>query len=293
MAQGGKMIEINGTKWVPYGGALIPDVLPHTEITISEQDQRYLLRHSKTYFLRWTSDWDCSEATDFWYVIKDRPSDIEQFSSHTRRNIRRALRKFTIREVTPAQLADEGYRVYRQAFLRYRTYLKPITEAQFKAGFETIPSGFEYWAAFHGAKMVAYAINFISCDTCSYEALKLDPDYLKDDSSYGLLHTMNDHYLRSRKMRYLSNGARSLSHDTTMNQFLIDRFLFRKAYCRLHVVYAPRVALVVRLLYPFRHLVSRIETSPFTKIAVLLRHEEVRRSFVHGPAPLRLSEKSA
>jgi hypothetical protein len=274
-----KMIELNGTQWVLYQGALLPDTAPHKEIALSDQEQKYLLRHSKAYFLRWTSHWDSPHVTEFWHVIKDQPTSLDDYPVHTRRDIRRGLRKCSVRKVSAKVLAESGYEVYHRAFLRYKTHLRPVTESTFKKSLERPKPNADYWAVFEAEKLVAYAINYLIDEMCTYAVIKLDPEKLNTSCSYALVHTMNEYYLDNQKLRYLTDGERSISHATRFQEFLIEKFLFRKAYCQLHVVYAPRLVLPVRLLFPLRGIVSRLRQNWFCKLAVLLKHEEIRRSF--------------
>jgi hypothetical protein len=88
---------------------------------------------------------------------------------------------------------------------------------------------------------------------------------------------MNRHYLEERKFRYVSDGARSLSHDTQIHDFLESKFGFRKAYARLHVVYAPWLDASVAAAFPFRNLIKKMPFSPFKKASILLKQEEIRR----------------
>jgi hypothetical protein len=127
--------------------------------------------------------------------------------------------------------------------------------------------------------MIAYAINYIKDGVCIYSTMKIDPEHLKDSCSSALIHTMNEHYLRAQRLKYITDGARSLSHVTHFQTFLVEKFLFRKAYCQLHVSYAPWLVVPVRFLFPFRRLISKFQNDWFCKLAVLLRHEEIRRAF--------------
>ena len=90
---------------------------------------------------------------------------------------------------------------------------------------------------------------------------------------------MNQYYLNDRKFRYVNDGARSISHDTNIQSFLIQKFRFRKAYCRLHIVYSKRVKLLISLIYPFRLLIRCFRIGVFLKLNILIKQEEIRRSY--------------
>ena len=90
---------------------------------------------------------------------------------------------------------------------------------------------------------------------------------------------MNQHYLNERKFRYVNDGARSISHETNIQEFLIKKFKFRRAYCKLHIIYSPKIRLVLSIIYPFRSIISLLKFGPFVKINILIYQEKIRRSY--------------
>ena len=92
---------------------------------------------------------------------------------------------------------------------------------------------------------------------------------------------MNKHYLNDRRFRYVSDGARSISHQTNVHQFLQEKFGFRRAYALLRVAYAPGIGLAVVLLYPFRHWIDKSTFGFLQKMAVVLEQERIRRACVN------------
>ena len=90
---------------------------------------------------------------------------------------------------------------------------------------------------------------------------------------------MNKYYLQDKGFKYVHDGARSISHDTSIHTFLVKKFKFRKAYCHLHVIYKREVKLAVTVLYPFRNILKKLDQNIINKISVLLKQEEIRKSF--------------
>ena len=74
---------------------------------------------------------------------------------------------------------------------------------------------------------------------------------------------MNDYYLNEKKFIYINDGARSISHETNIQDFLIQKFKFRKAYCKLHIIYSQKVKLLLLMIYPFRSLVQYLKIGFF------------------------------
>ena len=65
--------------WRKYQGALIPDVVPHEEIRLSDSEARELIEEARAYFIRWTEDFDSKSVYPFWYVVKDEKEDLLKY----------------------------------------------------------------------------------------------------------------------------------------------------------------------------------------------------------------------
>ena len=71
----------------------------------------------------------------------------------------------------------------------------------------------------------------------AYRTMKAIPKYQKLYAYYDLIYEMNRYYLEKRKVKYVNDGARSITNHSNIQLFLIDKFKFRKAYCRLEITY--------------------------------------------------------
>ncbi len=270
-----------GLRWYRYQGVLIPDAAPHENVTLSEEEATELLQSSGAPLLRWSSDWDVSEPTEFWYIIKDVPESLDAYKSKVRNQIRKGLEQCTVAQVDAAVVAAECYDVYRRAFERYDTFSAPLDASAFRRSIlEPGEGAHEFWVVRSKASgaAVGYAWNVVGDGICRYSTMKFDPQQLKSYGSYALIHTMNRHYLRERGLKYVSDGARSISHATDIQGFLERKFGFRRAYCRLHVAYRRDVAVAVTLLFPLRALIARLPGRICRRITVLLRQEAIRRA---------------
>ncbi len=276
------MIEYKGIQWYIYQGALLPNVSPHYEINLSYKEQKELLKISKALFLRYTNEWDRNSG-EFWYVIKDQKEELESYNSNNRRKIRKGLKNCIVKKVSNNIIARNGYDVYKNAFLNYKTESSLIKEEYFK---ESILNaiGNDFWAVYKKEedgieKMIAYSQNIIGNKSVNYSTIKFHPKYQRLYSSYALFFEMNKYYIDVKNFLYVSDGARSISHDSNIQNFLIDKFKFRKAFVKLNVSYRWDVKLAVVLLYPLRGIISKIEHSFFNKISIILKQENIRRSF--------------
>ncbi len=273
------MIEYKGVKWYHYQGALLPRVAPHQEIYLSKEEQKELLKLSNAFFLRYTNEWSKEEG-EFWFVIKEYFGGMEELSVNTRSKIRRGDKRNIVRQVDAEYIAQFGYEVYLSAFEQYDTFIEPMAPKSFEEYIRSKKS-YEYWGVFdkQDNKLVAYSENFIEDDMCHYSTIKFHPEFLKNYTSYILFYEMNRYYLEIQKMRYVNDGARSISHETNVQKFLMEKFKFKKAYVRLHIAYRWDVGLAVKLLYPLKGLIEKIEHPIANKVSVILKQETIRRSF--------------
>ncbi|MBT6014217.1 MAG: hypothetical protein HOG85_05290 [Flavobacteriales bacterium] len=263
--------------WRRYNGALVPLVPPHVDVDITDIDEK--ISETNSYFARWTSDFDSKREGEFWYVIQDNPMEIEDYSKNTRSKIRRGLKKCSVELVNKLRILEEGFECYNAAFLNYNTHLLSKTIFEFENEILELEGEWEFWGIFYENKMIGYSQNKIVGDYCDYSTIKFHPDYLKLYPSYSLFFTMNKYYLNEKKFKYVNDGARSISHETNIQEFLVQKFQFRKAYCKLHVHYSPKIKMILKLIYPVQFLISFLKFGVFKKINVLLFQEKIRKSY--------------
>ena len=82
---------------------------------------------------------------------------------------------------------------------------------------------------------------------------------------------MNRHYLEERKVKYVNDGARTITNHSNIQNFLIEKFNFRKAYCRLEIKYKWWLDFAIECLYPFRKII------PVRQIKAILDMEAMAR----------------
>ena len=265
-------------KWRKYNGALIPIGPPHMQVDIYNIKQK--VKETNSYFARWTSNFDCDKETVFWHVICDKFLTIESLSRNTRSKIRRGLKTCSIRLVNKSIILDQGFECYKAAFINYNTTLNLKTESEFKTDILELEGSWDFWAVFYKNRMIGYSQNRLIDDYCDYSTIKLHPSYLSLYSSYVLFFTMNKYYLNELRFRYVNDGARNLVHKTNVQDFLITKFGFRKAYCKLHIEYSFIIRFIVMFIYPIRFVFHRFNNKFALKINSLLLQEKIRRSFL-------------
>jgi len=270
--------------WKLYQGALIPNLPPHVNVNLNEEFAAELLKSKKAFFIRWTTDFDVNCQLPFWYVIKDEKEDtsLRRYNTKIRSEIRRGLRNTKVEKIDNIgeNIVENLYSIYLSAFERYKNvYLKPVSFDFFKKELITYNAG-DVWLVKNKAEIpIAYALTKIDSyegTVVGYNVIKLNPRYLKLYPSYALVF---EYYLNEKNVLYVHDGSRNLGHDTNIHNWLIRKFKFRKAYARLHIVYRKDIELLVKSLYPLKDSIYRLASfnSYLKKLAVLLKHEEIRR----------------
>ena len=79
---------------------------------------------------------------------------------------------------------------------------------------------------------------------------------------------MNKYYLEEKRLKYVNDGARSITEHSNIQSFLIEKFNFRKAYCHLDITYKWWLTVLVKVLFPLRRFI------PISKVRTVLRQEE-------------------
>lgn len=251
------MIQAQLTGWKYYNHALVPTCAPHDEPRIEilhTVDNVWQNRGGVIFLIRYTTDFDCEEQTGFWYVIKDTFGGMEELTSNTRRKVRKALKSYDIHIITPEEFRRIALKIYNGALSNYKVKASTVTQEHIDA--MSFAPQQEYWGVYVKGtdEAVAVARNVVTDECCDYGTLKCLPEALHNATYpyYGLIHEMNRYYLQEKGLRYVCDGARSITEHSNVQPFLIDTFHFRKAYCRLHIVYRRWMKPIINILYPFR-----------------------------------------
>lgn len=275
---GYKLCVLGGVPWRRVHGALIPHLPPHLQPPMDRARAGEMLRRTRSLLVRWERDFDCGRPTEWWHLIKDSDPGMDALAKKVRYLVRQGGRRFSVGPCDSSVILAEGHEVYRRAYERYETFEKRLEEPEFKAAVASMPAGTEFWCARARAdgRMVAFAENVVRDDACFYSTMWFSPDALSESVGYVLIQAMNEHYLGERRFRYVSDGARNLSHQTGIHDFLQSKFGFRRAYSKLEVVYWKPLALAVGMAYPFRLILGK--APGLRRLKVLLEQERIRQA---------------
>lgn len=269
--------------WQKYNLGLIFKP-PHIEVKDDiEKIKSFVSILHGVLFARWTSDFDCKQETEFWYIICDTFTEIEDLSKNTRKLVRRGLKRTYIKKVDVNYIINYAYPVYIAAFNKYQGHVKPKSYKNFKNEYSKYTdSSWEFWAVFDEQTnfLIAFSRNQVVDGMCELCTTKFHPYFLsKCYPSEALFHVMNKYYLKEKGLKYVNDGARSISHETNIQSFLVDKFKFRKAYCELHLEYTFLLKLFLNIVTPFERIFDFIPLNLFKKVSILIKQEKIRLTF--------------
>lgn len=272
------------SNWKYYNHAALPVSVPYKDPDTSEIDNGAVWKMAgKPFVARWTTDFDLGHETNWWYVIKDTPFDINALKAKRRYEVNKGKKNFDVRLIVPGDFKEELFQIQTKAFAAYPAKYRPhVDKTEF---FDRIDSWntLPVFGAFFkdDGKLCGYSLlepedeRFVR-----FSVQKTDPDYETYGLNAALVEAILAHY-----EDFLNNGGiicdgeRSISHETKFQDYLEKYFGFRKAYCVLHVKYKPVLRPIVFILYPFRNLIKKLDKISIVHMVVaLLNMESINRS---------------
>ena len=276
-------------EWEYYNHALVPTLPPHMDPDTSWMKDSTKWKEyagGKTpLFARWVSDFDCSEETQWWCIIKDTPFDIMSLKSNRRSLITRGLKRVDVKVIVPADYADQMANILIKEWKHYDDSYeegndrREQTEEFKKLTRENLGNS-EYLGAFlkDTDTMIGYAIYNLFDDWIEYSVVKTDPEYLNTQVNAALAYFGVERYMRPG-IKYIHGGWRTMIHESNYQEYLLKNFGFRKAYCKLHIQYRPLMQIAVNVLYPLRGIIKKVKNKWIYTVWCALQQEEIRRTF--------------
>lgn len=274
--------------WKYYNHAAIPTTAPHQnpDLIQIENGNIWNIDGKTPLLVRWTTDFDCGYETNWWYVIKDTPFDISKLKAKRRYEINKGIKNFEIKEIEPTNYANELCDVQIAAYSAYpKKYRQSVDRVKF---IESV----QKWDCFicigafarESEKLCGYVL--LSKESESYvdfKVMRTNPECEREGVNAalveGILKYFNSFLANGG---YICDGARSINHETAFQDYLEKYFGFRKAYCKLHIAYKPRLKRVVHLLYPIRKFLLKMDgIGALHSINAVLKMEEICRNEEH------------
>ena len=182
--------------------------------------------------------------------------------------------------INPAEYKEDLYLVTKKAYEQYPLKYRPsLIKEKFIADISQWKQR-KVYAAFYketgDLKGYLWINEYKSyVDFC---CLKSDPEYEKHGINAALVYAIVTHY--SGKLNngfYICDGVRATLHETKFQDYLEKYFGFRKAYCRLHMLYRFPIGYIINLIFPMRGFIkSKGKIS--SKLWTVLKLEEISRN---------------
>ena len=276
-------------EWEYYNHALVPTLPPHIDPDISwmkDSDRWKEYAGGKMpLFARWVSNFDCTEETEWWCIIKDTPFDIMSLKSNRRSLITRGLKRVDVKVIIPADYAGQMSNILVKEWKYYDDSYEEVNDRQkltddFKKLTMKNLGNAEYLGAFlkDTDTMIGYAIYNLFDDWIEYSVVKTDPEYLNTQVNAALAYFGVERYMRPG-IKYIHGGWRTMIHESNYQEYLMKNFGFRKAYCKLHIQYRPLMQIAVNVLYPLRGMIKKVKNKWIYTVWCALQQEEIRRTF--------------
>ena len=199
-----------------------------------------------------------------------------------RYEINKGNKHFRVQTINPKNYKTEIYEIQLAAYSEYPKKYRPNVD--YKSLVEEIDNWtfYKVYGAFHleSNKMLGYAVLSRKGDYIYYAVHKVVPQYeslsINAASVNKILVDHND-FLASGG--YICDGARNILHETGFQDYLEKYFGFRKAYCILHIQYRLLIKITVKLIFPFRKYLYKVDRNSLVhKINAILKMEEIVRS---------------
>ncbi len=271
--------------WRYYNHAMIPDGSPDEDVDVSEIKNGSIWKRegTKPMLARWTTDFDCGYETNWWYVIKDDKYDILSLKSKRRYEITKGRKNFEVKVITPSDHAEELYEVQVAAFSAYPEKYRPTVNH------DKFVKSCSSWSgiclgAFHrtdddSCELCGYSYLSIKGKCIDFSVQKTKPEYEREGLNAALVDGVLTHFENELASGiYICDGARSISHETAFQDYLERYFGFRKAYCKLNIVYRPSIRWMIPILFVFRKVLKKLDgIGAVHLINSVLMMEEIRR----------------
>lgn len=256
--------DLRANEWKYYNHAMVPKCKPYQTPDTSLFNTKELWKKplwEDAYFAKYTTEFDCKEESPWYWVICDVPFEICSLKSKYRNEMKKALDNFDVKIINPTDYTDELYDVRLDALASYpKAYRSSISRDAF---YKSVLAFKEpTFAAFckHDGKLAGY-INMVEVeDVFLYSGQNVKKEYERFYVNYVLIIGMLDYYKNKIKNgAIIVDGERNIQHITKHQELLIKKFGFRKAFCRLNIVYRPSVKRCVKVLYPFRRVLLKFD----------------------------------
>lgn len=235
--------------------------------------------------VRWITDFDCGYETSFWYVIKDNVYDIQALKAKRRYEITKGRKNFEVKIISPMEYCEILYNIQIAAFNTYPAKYRPIVKHD-----EFILECKEWNGVCFGAflkdkngiptsELCGYSYLMENGKCINFSIQKVSPKYERDGVNAALVDGILTYYTKEIGLgKYICDGAKTINHETAFQDYLEKYFGFRKAYCKLNIIYRPIIRWIIPIIFVFRKMLKRLDNIGIIHLAnSVLIMEEIKR----------------
>ena len=266
--------------WRYYNHAAVPTCSPHEMPDLTPiKDGSIWNMKGQPLLARYITDFDCNSVTSFWHIVKDGPFRLEELSKNYQKHIRKALERCEPRRINAKDYAEQIWEVTEAAYARYENADNEKSYEEFMEALKEDTD--EYWGAF--SRETGELTGWMSCENngtwSETKKAKYHPELQSYNRPSDVLHyAVLNYYLNELGQKYITSGTRSINHKTNVQDYKINHWNFRKAYCKVHVIYNPKIKWIIKLLYPVRGIFYLFDSITLIhQFNSLLKLEELTR----------------
>ena len=269
-------------KWQYYNHAVIPTTAPHEVVDTSEIESGEIWKkYPKALFARWTSDYDCGHETNWWWEIKDSPFSFDDIKSKRKYIIWNGNKNFIVKKINCYTYKKELYNIEKSAYEEWPEKYRPcLLEDDFYRNLYKW-NVFTVYGAFDRETNIlcGYATLIEKNNSYHLTMMRVIHKCEKKNINSALIYEiLKDRESKIIKGYYICDGERNILHETNFQKYLEKYFCFRKAYCKLNIVYNPKIENLIKFLYHFRNILKLLDGIGFIhRINAVLKMEEVSR----------------
>lgn len=242
---------------------------PYYDCQLTDNQCKELLKKGG-WMVRNTFDINCNTPTDFWYIIKDSYNGMEDVPKKDRKFVLRALEMMDFKIIDKKIIENEGYEIVKKAYDSFVVKDRRMNRNIFKENLNNWDEqNHEFWGVFDkkDGKLVGFSVVKVFESGRFYDTAWILPEYKNDyHAYYGLCYKRNEYYLGELGLKYVTDGSRSVTEHSNVQPFLQQKFKFRRVYCKMKIHYKWWFGLVVKMLYPFKNLISNSSVKAMLKL---------------------------
>lgn len=215
----------------------------------------------------------------------DKPFDISLIKAKKRYYIKKGIEAFEIKPINPEQYFDELYHITDLALQTYDDYMRPQSKKEFVAEIEAANSQWKFFGAFdrEDEQIQGYIKVREYGEYVDFMSMKVNPSYERKQINAALVNGLCDFYKdKLAENYYICDGMRAVNHKTNFQEYLEKNFTFRKAYCRLNIAYRPSLRVLIKIMFPFRKCINKVQWKYarriVRKLVTLLEYEMLART---------------